>query len=240
MGEGISSTPFHDLSLYPLARDGSNSFPTTRSAPFSQPRRHFPAQRVWIPPHPSDYTSAVRTPPPALKKPVRIVASSRLKQIYPHGRRTRWWLCGEPQTREDASDGGRLLDGRNELQLPTTVRAVLDVDIEHPRQQLRPPHAPLRAPDRRVVAIARVCWCARRRQHRHHGLAQLRIRCQHPMKADQAYRGRGTRAARRCMNSIGAITWWLVPSRHAVFRFSTTYPARSTLSRSLAIAGPVM
>jgi hypothetical protein len=32
---------------------------------------------------------------------------------------------------EDANDGGRFFDGSVELQLPTTVRAVLDVDVEH-------------------------------------------------------------------------------------------------------------
>jgi len=37
------------------------------------------------------------------------------------------------------------------------------------------------------------------------------------------------------MNSIGSITWWLVPSRHAVLSFSTTCPARLTLSRSLVM-----
>ena len=34
--------------------------------------------------------------------------------------------------REDAGDGGRLLNGSDELQLPTTVRVSFDVDVEHP------------------------------------------------------------------------------------------------------------
>ena len=42
--------------------------------------------------------------------------------------------------REDAGDGGRILDGRDELQLPAAMRAALDVDIEHALQQLRPTH----------------------------------------------------------------------------------------------------
>ena len=34
--------------------------------------------------------------------------------------------------RKDAGDGGWFFDGRDKLQLATTVRAVLDVDVEHP------------------------------------------------------------------------------------------------------------
>ena len=37
------------------------------------------------------------------------------------------------------------------------------------------------------------------------------------------------------MNSIGIITWWLVPSRHAVLSFSTTSPAR--LFKPLPVLG---
>ncbi len=33
--------------------------------------------------------------------------------------------------REDAGDGGWFFDGRDELQLSTSVWALLDVDIEH-------------------------------------------------------------------------------------------------------------
>ena len=67
------------------------------------------------------------TPGP-VKKRVRFCLLCRLKQIHPHGRRTRWRLGGQPKMREDAGDGGRFFDGRDELELPTTVRAVLDVD----------------------------------------------------------------------------------------------------------------
>lgn len=56
---------------------------------------------------------------------VRITASSHLKEIHLNSRRTRWRLRGQSQMGEDAGDG------RDELQLPTTVRAVVDVDIEH-------------------------------------------------------------------------------------------------------------
>ena len=56
---------------------------------------------------------------------------------------------GQPQMREDALDHCGLLNGRDELQLPATVRAVLEVDVEHALQQLRPTHAPLRAASQR-------------------------------------------------------------------------------------------
>ena len=42
------------------------------------------------------------------------------------------------------------------------------------------------------------------------------------------------------MNSIGAMTWWLVPSRQAVLSFSTTCPARFTLRLVLGIMAAVM
>ena len=44
---------------------------------------------------------------------------------------------------EDAGDGGWFFDSRDKLQLPTTGRAVLYVDVEHALQQLRPTNAPL-------------------------------------------------------------------------------------------------
>ena len=54
-------------------------------------------------------------------------------------------------------------------------RAWLDVDVKQPLQQLRPPHAPVPVPGRRVVAIARVCRCGRhRRRLRRNGTTALR------------------------------------------------------------------
>jgi len=47
------------------------------------------------------------------------------------------------------------------------------------------------------------------------------------------------RAARRCMNSSGDITMWVVPSRQAVLSLSTTCPALLICTRSLASAGRV-
>ena len=61
-----------------------------------------------------------------------------------------------------------------------------------------------------------------------------RIRCS---------RGRGTKAASRCMNSIGVSTMWVVPywyHGHAVFSLRLTLPSRLTARRSLEIAGRVM
>jgi hypothetical protein len=41
------------------------------------------------------------------------------------------------------------------------------------------------------------------------------------------------------MNFIGATTWWLVPSCHAVLSLSTTSTALLTLSRAFEVAGRV-
>ena len=88
--------------------------------------------------------------------------------------------------REDALDHCGLLNSRDGLQLPPTVREVLDVDIAHPLQQLRPTHAPLRVTGKRARAVA----CTRRGgcsliRYRHHHFSQLSVRCRYPMKADQ-------------------------------------------------------
>ena len=57
-----------------------------------------------------------------------------------------------------------------------------------------------------------------------------------PWKRIRCYRDRGTIAARRCMNSSGLITMWVVPSRQAVLSWSTTCPAVLICTRSLASA----
>ncbi len=61
-----------------------------------------------------------------------------------------------------------------------------------------------------------------------------------PWKRMRLSLGRGTRAAKRCMNSSGDMTMWVVPSRYGLFSCSTTSPARLRLSRSLARAGRVI
>ena len=71
------------------------------------------------------------TSPSPVKNLVQIHPSRHLIQIHPSSRCTRWRLRGESQMGEDAGDGGWFFDGSDELQLPTTVRAVLDVDVEH-------------------------------------------------------------------------------------------------------------
>ena len=50
----------------------------------------------------------------------------------------------------------------------------------------------------------------------------------------------GAGVGRRCMNSSGDMTIWVVPSLNALFSCNTTWPARLRLSRSLAIAGRVI
>ena len=137
---------------------------------------HATSQTIYAPSAPElrSICAIARAPserlPQPCQSPVRFYISRRLKQIHPSRRRARWRRRGQSQMREDAGDGGWSLDGREKLPLPTTVRAVLDVDVEHALQQLRPTHAPLYAPGPRVVAIACVhgCGCARRRRYRHH------------------------------------------------------------------------
>jgi hypothetical protein len=106
----------------------SNAFPPTEPPPFSQhcfqrfvhtrpistAIAHLHGQRS------NAFTSAGQASP-VLSFPVL----RRLKQIHPSCRRARWRLGGQPQMREDAGDGGRFFDGRDQLQLATTVRAVL-------------------------------------------------------------------------------------------------------------------
>ena len=64
----------------------------------------------------------------------------------------------------------------------------------------------------RVLAIGRVRG-SRLRGNGHNHRPQFGVRRQHPMKADEMQRGRGTRVASRYMNSSGDMTMWLVPSR---------------------------
>ena len=54
--------------------------------------------------------------PQPSQNPVRFCPSSRLKQIHPHRRCARWRQRGQPQMSQDAGDGGRFFDGRDQLQ----------------------------------------------------------------------------------------------------------------------------
>ena len=74
--------------------------------------------------------------------------------MHPGGRCARWRLGGQPQTCKDAGDHGGHFDSCDEFQLSAAVRALRDVDIEHPLQQLRATSTPFRAADRRVGATA--------------------------------------------------------------------------------------
>ena len=77
-------------------------------------------------------------------------------------------------------------DRRDDLQLTATVRAVLQVEIEHPLEQLGPvqPHRAVMRADR--LALGGLCFL---RGHlgllRQHHRAQLGVRYQHTMEADQ-------------------------------------------------------
>ena len=61
-----------------------------------------------------------------------------------------------------------------------------------------------------------------------------------PAKLFYGGRGRGASSAKRCMNSSGDITRWVVPSRQGVLRLSTTCPKSLVCTRSLAKAGRLM
>ena len=130
-----------------------NARTTSKNPWLTQPRRQFPhASRLNFTPSDRLTERRPRTSPQPGQSQARFYISRRLKQIHPSRRRARWrwrwrWrLRGQPQMREDAGDGGRILDGRDELQLPAAVRAAPDVDIEHALQQLRPMHAPFALP----------------------------------------------------------------------------------------------
>jgi hypothetical protein len=77
-------------------------------------------------------------------------------------------------------------------------------------------------------------WFAQR------GAAHFAKRSYADTKRIKCSRGRGTRAASRCMNSSGLITRCVVPSRQGVLSFSTTCPAALVCNRSSARAGRVM
>ena len=117
----------------------SNARATSKNPWLTQPRRQFPhAARLNFTPSERLPERRPRTSPQPGQSPARFYISRRLKQTHPSRLRTRWRLRCQLQMREDAGDGGRILDGRDELQLPAAVRAAPDVDIEHALQQLRP------------------------------------------------------------------------------------------------------
>ena len=75
-------------------------------------------------------------------------------------------------------------------------------------------------------------WFAQR------GSAHFAQRSDADTKPIRCSRGRGTKAASRCMSSTGDITKWVVPSRQGVLSFSTTWSAALVFTRSLAKAEP--
>ena len=116
--------------MYPMTHQRSSLRPFTENSPSSQRRRQLCAATRPIS-TPSQAIARARADhlPRPCQNPVRFYPSSRLKQIHPLGRRTRWRLRGQPQMGEDAGDDGWFFNGRDELELSTTVRAMLDVDI---------------------------------------------------------------------------------------------------------------
>ena len=134
--------------------------------------------------------------------------------------------------REDPDDHRQLLDGGDDLHVAATLRAVFEVQVEHALEQARPAYArrhAVRVVGRIIAGFLR--WAgtiAARNPALGASTPWKRIRCR---------RGRGTSAARRCMNSRGDITMCVVPLRERLLSCSTTSPAPSRLSRLLAIAG---
>jgi hypothetical protein len=81
--------------------------------------------------------------------------------------------------REDPDNHRRLLDGGDDPELPATLRAVFEVDIEHAPEQARPAHA------RRCVCVLRGVFTWFLHRARHDRRTQPGIGRQHPMKTDQ-------------------------------------------------------
>ena len=113
------------------------------------------------------------------------------------------------------------------VRLVAAVRAVLEVDLEDALEQPGPADA-----NRPGVCAAWLSGVELRRVGilvgtcRDHQRPQLgRWAPSTPWKRIRRNLGRGTGAARRCMNVSGDITMWVVPSRHAVSSSSTTCPA---------------
>ena len=108
--------------------------------------------------------------------------------------------------RQYPDDHGGLFDGANDLQGATTIRALLDVNVEDALEQPRPTHARRCA----VCGGVFVVFCARPGTI---AVRSLAWGASTPWKRIRCRRGRGTSAARRCMNSSGDITMCVVPSR---------------------------
>jgi len=49
-------------------------------------------------------------------------------------------LCGQLQMGEDADDSDSVLNGRDQLQSPITMRATLNIDIKHALEQMSSTH----------------------------------------------------------------------------------------------------
>jgi hypothetical protein len=142
---------------------------------------------------------------------------------------------------EDLLDHWLFQDRRNDLQLAVALRAGLQVDLEDALEQLGPtlPHWSVM----RAVRLALCGLCGLRRRLgllRHHRRAQLGVRCQHTVEADEVQPWPWHQRRCRCMNSSGETTKCVMPSRQGVLSFNATCPAALVCTRSLASAGRVM
>jgi len=102
------------------------------------------------------------------------------------GRRARRCPRLQSQVHQDLLDHRLLQDGGDDLQLAAAVRAVLQVEVEHPLEQLGPAQ-----PHRVVMRTARLAlggWSGLRGRLsllRHHQRAQLGVGREDAVEADQ-------------------------------------------------------
>jgi hypothetical protein len=106
---------------------------------------------------------------------------------------------------ENLGDHRGVFDGGDERQGAATVRTGCHVDFKHPFEQLGPAQAGRRGCGGCSAVLIGGGRCLV-------GLAwddlgsEGSVGREHAMEANEMERGRGTSAARRCMNSSGAIT----------------------------------
>src|SRR5262247_1600326 len=104
---------------------------------------------------------------------------------------------------EDFDNHRRIIDGGDNLQGTAAVGTVFHVDGEDAFEQPGPADA-----RRRALPVSVLAWGlgGRRCRSGNDFTAQLHVRCQHAVEPDQMETRRGTRAARRSMNSSGSMT----------------------------------
>ena len=164
----------------------------------------------------------------------------------------------QTQVREDLRDHRLFQDRRDDLRLATVVRAVFQVDLEDPLEQLGPAQ-----PHRAMVRTGRLalgrwsCLCGRPWILRHHQHAQLGVGCQYAVVRaagirslrEAKLRGHQTdqvqpRSGYQCRQPLHELQRRHHQMRGAVapgdLELNTTCPAALVCTRSLAKAGRVM